>query len=161
MRANRHHPVLSGDARGRSIGGVENGGARAERRAARYLVRRGWRILARNWRGGGGEIDLVAARGGVVAFVEVKSRNDPAALDDPVTAAQRLRLVRAASAFLAVRPELDRAWARFDVIAVDTAARPGRRLRHVAGAFDAPAGAGGPTSNRRSSGYAPERNERR
>jgi putative endonuclease len=140
---------------------MTSGGQHGERLAARYLLRRGWRILARNWHGGGGEIDLVAARGGVVAFVEVKARGDPAALDDPVTPAQRMRLIRAASAFLACHPELDRAWARFDLIAVDTGARPGRRLRHVAAAFDAPAGAGGPTSKSRSSGYASDRKERR
>lgn len=140
---------------------MANGGRHGERLAARYLTRRGWRILARNWRGGGGEIDLVAARGGVVAFVEVKTRADPAALDDPVTSVQRMRLVRAASAFLVCHPELDRAWARFDLIAVDTGARPGRRLRHLAAAFDAPAGAEGPTSKRRSSGYAPDRKDRR
>lgn len=138
-----------------------NRGQPAERLAARYLLRRGWRILARNWRGGGGEIDLVAARGGVVAFVEVKARGDPTALDDPVTSAQRMRLVRAASAFLAGRPDLDRAWARFDLIAVDTGARRGPRIRHVAAAFDAPVNPGGPGSKSRNSGYAPDRNERR
>ncbi|MGH2722043.1 MAG: YraN family protein, partial [Actinomycetota bacterium] len=42
--------------------------------AARHLERRGLRILARNWRIRMGELDLVARDGGVLVFVEVKTR---------------------------------------------------------------------------------------
>ncbi len=42
--------------------------------AARHLADRGWAILHRNYRLGHREIDLVARRGEVVAFVEVKTR---------------------------------------------------------------------------------------
>ena len=49
-------------------------GAEGEARAARFLARRGYRILARNVRAGGVEIDLVATRGALLAFVEVKTR---------------------------------------------------------------------------------------
>lgn len=49
-------------------------GARGEELAARHLERAGWRIVARNYRFGHREIDLVARRGRVVAFVEVKTR---------------------------------------------------------------------------------------
>jgi putative endonuclease len=45
-----------------------------ERLAARHLERRGWTILARNFRFHRKEIDLIARRGEVLAFVEVKSR---------------------------------------------------------------------------------------
>ena len=87
-----------------SIG--SEGGRRGERAAARHLRRRGWTVVATRWRGAGGEIDLVAARGGVVALCEVKARSDPAALAEPVTAAQRVRIRRAAEAFVASRPDL-------------------------------------------------------
>jgi putative endonuclease len=93
-------------------------GRRGERAAARHLTRRGWTVLASRWRGAGGELDLVAARAGVVAICEVKARGDPAVLDEPVTSAQRARIARAAEAYLAGRPELAGCAVRLDLIAV-------------------------------------------
>lgn len=145
-------------------------GTAGEDLAVRYLVRRGWRILERNWRGGGGELDVVALRGGLVAFVEVKSRGDPGALGDPIVWAQRERLIRAATAYLARRPDLAECSARFDVITIDqTKRRRGRgrgrgRLGHLEDAFQVPVD---PTISRPwssksdSSVYATERKERR
>ena len=49
-------------------------GRRAERRAARYLRRRGYRIMARNIRTGEGEIDILASKGGLLIVVEVRLR---------------------------------------------------------------------------------------
>lgn len=49
-------------------------GDRGERLAAEHLERAGWTILHRNFRVGHREVDLVARRGGIVAFVEVKTR---------------------------------------------------------------------------------------
>jgi putative endonuclease len=49
-------------------------GAHAEHMAAALLERNGWTILHRNWRFGRREIDLIARRGRIVAFVEVKAR---------------------------------------------------------------------------------------
>ena len=46
----------------------------AERRAARHLWLRGWRICARNWIGGGGELDLVGSRWRTLRVVEVRRR---------------------------------------------------------------------------------------
>ncbi|MCU0306562.1 MAG: YraN family protein [Thermoleophilia bacterium] len=124
-------------------------GRRGEDAAERWMRRRGWVVLARNWRGGGGELDLVALRDGIVAVCEVKTRGDEAALADPVRRAQRERVVRATAAFLARRPHLAGALVRFDVLTVRAGAA-GLRVRHLAGAFDGPPGAG-QGSNRRSS----------
>jgi putative endonuclease len=107
-------------------------GRRGERAARRYLTRRGWTILAERWRGAGGELDLVAARGPTVIACEVKTRSDPGALVDPLTVAQRERISRAAQAFVALHPDLGARTLRLDLITV----RPGRlrtRVRHMAG----------------------------
>ena len=53
-------------------------GRRGEALAAELLEAAGWRILARNFRYRRKEIDLIARRGAVVAFVEVKARAGPA-----------------------------------------------------------------------------------
>jgi putative endonuclease len=111
-------------------------GRRGERAAARHLTRRGWTVLASRWRGGGGELDLVAARGDVVAICEVKARGDPTVLAEPVTAAQRARIARAAEAYLAARPELAGRVVRLDLIAVRLS-RLRARVVHHPGAIDA------------------------
>lgn len=76
-------------------------GAIAEWAVAGALERAGWSVLARNWRGAGGEIDVIARRGGVLRFVEVKARapgDDTGA--DAITDRKIARLVRAAEAWL-------------------------------------------------------------
>ncbi len=105
-------------------------GAFGEERAAEYLRRRGFKILARNVRTAFGEMDIVAMDGATVVFVEVKSRRSRGGLE-AVDARKRKRLSRLALAFLARAGWLDRA-ARFDVVAV---ASDGA-CTHVANAFD-------------------------
>lgn len=110
-------------------------GQRAEWLAAAWLVLKGYRILARNRRahrtGPLGEIDIVARRGAVLAFVEVKARPT---LDTALLAVhprQRHRIERAAAAYVAQRPTLQTCRVRFDVVAV----MPGRRPHHLVDAW--------------------------
>ncbi len=81
---------------------AEREGRKAERLAAWWLRLKGWRILAIRARTPVGEVDLVARRGGTLAFIEVKARaSDEAAglaLDD-----HRLRRVARAAEALAAR----------------------------------------------------------
>jgi putative endonuclease len=105
-------------------------GAFGEEKAAEYLRRRGFEILARNVRTAYGEMDIVAMDGETVVFIEVKSRRGSGGLE-AVDARKRKRLSRLALAFLARAGWLDRA-ARFDVVAV---ASDGA-CTHVANAFD-------------------------
>jgi putative endonuclease len=112
-------------------------GAAGERRAAQHLCSRGYRIAARNVRAGGVEIDLIAVRGGLVAFVEVKTRGSDALGpgEHAVDARKRARLVRGAAAWLAEHRGVARR-VRFDVVVCEALAQ-GWRVRHVEGAFDA------------------------
>jgi putative endonuclease len=114
-------------------------GAEGERRAADHLAARGYRIIARNVRAGGVEMDLIARRGPLVVFVEVKTRREggPGSGEDAVDARKRLRLVRGAAAWLHEQPRGIRR-VRFDVIVCECS-REERdwRLRHLEGAFDA------------------------
>jgi len=106
-------------------------GRAAETLCAVFLVLRGYRILARDYRCPVGEIDLVCRRGRRVAFVEVKARHDRGRAAEAVTPAQRARIARAAAHFLARHPHLETCEARFDVILVT----PRRLPQHLADAW--------------------------
>jgi putative endonuclease len=116
-------------------------GAEGEARAAAHLVRLGYRILDRNVRAGGVEIDLVVARAGLVVFVEVKTRRSPSlgAPEWAVDPRKQARLVRGARAWLHERRSRPRA-ARFDVVACEARPDGSWLVRHLEGAFDAGAG---------------------
>jgi putative endonuclease len=107
------------------------GGHWGERVAALSLMLSGHRILARRYRTKLGEIDLVARRGNLVAFIEVKRRADLAAGLEAVTPAARLRIRRAAELFLRRHPGLSELSLRFDVIVVTPWSWP----RHVVDAW--------------------------
>ena len=93
-------------------------GAAGEDAAARWLIRRGWRVLARGWRAAGGEIDIVAERRGVVAACEVKTRTTVHPHAPPISHAQRVRLARAAQAWQARHPAYSGHALRPDLIIV-------------------------------------------
>ncbi len=113
-------------------------GAEGEARAADYLARRGYHIVARNVRSGGIEIDLIAARGPLLAFVEVKTRRsrDHGAPEEAVDARKQARLVRGAAAWLRAHPGAARR-VRFDVVVCEPGAGAGWSVRHLPGAFEA------------------------
>jgi putative endonuclease len=77
-------------------------GASAEAAVADALAADGWTVLARNWRGAGGEIDIVVERDGRLRFVEVKARTGPDDLAglEAIGEHKQRRLRAAAEAFL-------------------------------------------------------------
>ena len=105
-------------------------GRRGETLAAWYLRLKGWRILARRVKTPRGEIDLIARRGAVVAFVEVKWRASAADLDHAIDA-YRLRRVLAAAEAVGHRYARAGDQQRIDVVLL----APGRFPRHMANAL--------------------------
>ena len=105
-------------------------GRRGEALAAWYLRLKGWRIMAQRVKTPRGEIDLIARRGGVVAFVEVKWRASAAELDFAIDE-YRLRRVAAAAEAVAHRYAKTGEVQRIDVLLL----APGRFPRHMANAL--------------------------
>lgn len=108
-------------------------GSAGEYDAHDYLIGRGYRILAMNYRRPTGEIDVIARDGGAVVFIEVKRRTTlrygrPA---EAVTPAKRRSIVRTAMYYIAENRLQDQP-VRFDVIEL----MPGK-LNHIECAFDA------------------------
>lgn len=105
-------------------------GRDGEEEAARWLSEQGWEILARRVKTKSGEIDLIARKDGLVAFVEVKWRRRAA---DLATAIDEKRLARVAAAVAAVGHEYVAPGEdmRIDVILL----APGAFPRHIANAW--------------------------
>lgn len=110
-------------------------GLLGEEIAARWLTRRGWRIVYRRFRNGRRDIDLVAQRDALVAFVEVKARKG-ARFGDPVEAVDHRKqreLVKSAHVWIDRHGRAEESY-RFDVVGV---LMDGERVlvKHVEDAF--------------------------
>jgi putative endonuclease len=97
---------------------AERHGHRSETIAAWWLRLKGYRIVARRYRTAAGEIDLIVRRGRILVFVEVKARASFRTATDAVSVRQRHRIARAASQFLAARPDLATLDQRFDALLI-------------------------------------------
>jgi putative endonuclease len=114
-------------------------GASGEQLAADWLMRHGYRLLARNWRSPLGELDIVSEQGTELVFVEVKARHGVrlGAPEEAVTPAKQRRLIRAAESYLLAHHQEQRPF-RIDVIAIEVASS-GELLdiRHYPGCIEA------------------------
>jgi putative endonuclease len=110
-------------------------GELGERLAVQHLEAKGYRIVRRGYRTREGEVDIIAERGGVLVFVEVRCRrgNRMGAAVESLTAAKKRRMVALAEGYEA--GEMASADRRIDVIALDFDER-GKllSLRHLEGA---------------------------
>ena len=109
---------------------AERRGRVGEDRAAEWLAARGWTVVARRVRTKVGEIDLIARRAGLVAFVEVKTRATAAALADAIDE-PRLARVAAAAALVWSDWVADGEDGRIDVLLL----APGATARHIENAW--------------------------
>lgn len=109
---------------------AEKRGRFSEWMAAAFLQAKGYSILARRYKCKAGEIDLVARRGNVVVFAEVKARGDLDSAVFAVTRRTQRRIGAAAASFLARHRGLAKYGVRYDILAV-----AGFRIRHIANAW--------------------------
>lgn len=106
-----------------------------------YLEKRGWKIAARNFRVKGGEIDIIAEKSGVIAFVEVKTRKFGSLSDgiEAVDAKKRKCVIRAADRYLEEFSDMARE-VRFDAAVVTITTEEAPRvleMHYYENAFDA------------------------
>lgn len=112
-------PAPARQARGRA---ARTAGYLAEDAAAAYLAGQGVRILERNVRSKGGEIDLVGFDGATLVFVEVRQRSGSrfGGAAASITAVKQARIVHAARLYLLRQPALEKHPCRFDCVLIDS-----------------------------------------
>jgi putative endonuclease len=115
-------------------------GDRGETVAAWYLRLKGYRILERNFTTRMGEIDIVARKGHLIVFVEVRTRG-PSALVDPFSSVDHVKVAKIIQAARCYLSRLDNPLpaCRFDLVAL-TALGPRHTIDHIPGAFDTTTG---------------------
>ena len=106
-------------------------GVWSERLAALSLILKGYRIMAMRYRTPMGEIDLIARKGDLIAFVEVKARASRESAIHAVNGQSQRRIRAAADSWLAGQPDHGRLSWRFDIVTV----RPLSWPEHFEGAF--------------------------
>lgn len=112
-------------------------GDAAETLAVRHLERHGLRVLARNFRCRGGELDIVCRDGRVLVFVEVRlrGRSEFGGAIESITASKRRRVILAARHYLAAHPADAERDCRFDCVLL--ADLTGERIDWIRNAFSA------------------------
>ncbi len=106
-------------------------GLLAENIAAFWLMLHGWRILARRYKTPHGEIDIIARRKNLAAFIEVKARKSESDAAESITPRAQKRISDAAGHYLASHPSIAGLDLRFDAVLV----LPRGRVRHIPDAW--------------------------
>jgi putative endonuclease len=99
----------------------------SETLAAAMLRLKGYRIVARRFQSGAGEVDLIAVRGQRIAFIEVKRRASREAAEASISDTQRSRIRTACDLWLQRHPRYQTFDIAFDVVFV----MPGRWPEHL------------------------------
>ena len=111
-------------------------GRDGERLAERYLQQKGYKVVERNYRCRGGEVDLIALDRKVIVFVEVKTRSDHR-FGNPLEAVEnrkQKKMIQAAEFFLSEK-KLHNREARFDVIGISWLGQQ-PAVEHIENAFE-------------------------
>jgi putative endonuclease len=109
----------------------------AELAARLYFRLHGWKIVAKNYKigraTGAGEVDFIATKHKILAFVEVKKRQSLEDAAYAVSSAQKRRLIRAAAVFAACHQEYRTFDIRFDAVLIC----PPLKIKHICSAWEA------------------------
>jgi len=112
------HRLSFGPVRQAVVAGRHDRGREAEDAAARRLEAEGLQVVARNWSGLGGELDLVCDNGLELVVVEVRSRNDHVDPLETLVSSAKWGRIRRTTEELLYRMRLEDRFVRFDVVAV-------------------------------------------
>jgi len=112
-------------------------GRKAENHVGRWLKVRGWKILAERFKVSEGEIDLIARKNNIIAFVEVKQRETLPTQEDLVTQTNISRLMEAAEIwvernFETLGPDFE---IRFDLALIEGRVHPLAKVKYIENAF--------------------------
>lgn len=110
---------------------AERRGRHSEYLAALFLLLKGYRIVALRYKTRAGEVDLIARKGDLIVFVEVKARRDEALAVDAVGAMAQARIRSASDHWLSRAKDAHRLSMRYDIVAI----LPRRWPRHFTDAF--------------------------
>ncbi len=95
---------------------AENAGRKAENYAAFYLRLKGYQILEKRFKTRQGEIDLIARKGGVLVFTEVKKRSTLSLAQDSLTPRNKSRVVKASEIFISQNNFAQKLAHRYDAV---------------------------------------------
>ncbi len=111
-------------------------GKEGEEIAAKYLIEKGFEIIVRNYQYSHGEIDIVAKDGGVLVFVEVKTRETPG-YGEPEYAItkKKIKQIKKMAELYLFDKEIEEADCRFDVIAIILGSGKNPQITHYENAF--------------------------
>lgn len=110
-------------------------GVAAEAEAAQYLQANGYEILCERYKTKYGEIDIIARRHDVIAFIEVKARATVDQALESITPRMKQRIANAALFYLSENEEANMCDLRFDVIAIQSPLSQGNTVTHIDNAW--------------------------
>ncbi len=110
-------------------------GNSGEEKACNYLIKNGYSIIQRNYRTRRGEVDIIAEKGNVLVFVEVKTlpNGNAELLSHVLDIRKQKRIIKTAKCFLAIHRQYSNDFIRFDVIVNDMPGFP--EVYHIENAF--------------------------
>jgi putative endonuclease len=112
-------------------------GRKAEDHIARWLKFRGWKILSERFKVSEGEVDLIARRKNIIAFVEVKQREKLSKTEDVLTQTNITRVMDAAEIWIdrnfeTLGPDFE---IRFDLALIEGRVHPLAKVKYIENAF--------------------------